>query len=86
MNFIETARFEKAYKALPPEVKERIKDALIKLANDIRYPSLQVKKIKGTRGIWEARVNLDYRITFEMTKNCIILRNVGHHDSALNNP
>lgn len=86
MNFIETARFEKAYKALPREVKERVKEALIKLSNDTRYPSLQVKKIKGTRGIWEARVSLDYRMTFEMEKNCIILRNVGHHDPALSNP
>ncbi len=86
MNFIETRRFEKAYKALPTEVKERVKETLIKLSKDIRYPSLQVKKIKGTQGIWEARVSLDYRMTFEMAKNYIILRNVGHHDSALNNP
>ena len=86
MNFVETARFRKAYKGLTPEARERLKEALIKLSQDIRYPALQVKKIKGTPDIWEARVSLDYRMTFQRVENYIILRNVGHHDSALKRP
>ena len=86
MNFIETSRFRKAYKSLPQEAKERVKDTLIKLSSDIRYPSLQAKKIKGTKDIWEARVSLDYRLTFEIFKNYIVLRHVGHHDPTLKHP
>lgn len=86
MNFIETERFKKAYKSLPNEVQSRVKNTLRMLAVNIRHPSLHVKKIQGTNGIWEARVSLDYRLTFQIVKDYFILRNVGHHDPALKNP
>ncbi|MDO8748236.1 MAG: hypothetical protein Q7J72_03855 [Candidatus Omnitrophota bacterium] len=86
MNFIETARFKKAYQSLPGEVKARVKEALRKLADNPRYPSLQVKKIKATKDIWEARISLDYRMTFQIVRDYYILRNVGHHDPTLKNP
>ena len=86
MNFIETARFKRAYKFLPDEVKVRTKETLRKLADNPSHPSLKVKKIKGTNDIWEMRVSLDYRITFQMIKECFILRNIGHHDPTLKNP
>jgi mRNA-degrading endonuclease RelE of RelBE toxin-antitoxin system len=86
MNFIETEHFRKAYKPLSDEIKARLKKALRQLSVNIRHPSLQVKKIKGTKDIWEARVSLDYRLTFQIVKDYIILRNVGHHDPTLKNP
>jgi len=86
MNFIETSRFKRAYKSLPEEAKERVKSSLRMLAVDRKHPSLHVKKIKGTKDIWEARAGLDYRITFQIVKDYFILRNVGHHDPALKNP
>lgn len=86
MNFIETERFKKAYKSLPEEVKVRLKNTLRMLAVNTRHPSLHTKKIKGTKDIWEARVSLDYRLTFQIFKDYFILRNVGHHDPALKNP
>jgi len=86
MNFISTSRFKKAYKALPKETKEQVKETLRKLSASTRHPSLHVKKIKGTEDIWEARVSLDYRLTFQMVKDYFILRNIGHHDPTLKNP
>lgn len=86
MNFLETSRFKKAYKSLPQEAQERVKTSLRMLAGDIKYPSLNVKKIKGTKNIWEARAGLDYRITFQIIRDYFILRNVGHHDPTLKNP
>jgi mRNA-degrading endonuclease RelE of RelBE toxin-antitoxin system len=86
MNFIETSHFKKAYKSLPEEVKMRTREALRRLATDIKHPSLHVKRIKGTKDIWEARISLDYRMTFQVIKDYFILRNIGHHDPTLNNP
>lgn len=86
MNFIETSRFKKAYKSLPDDAKIRVKETLRMLAVDTRHPSLQAKKIKGAKDIWEARVSLDYRITFQIIKDYFILRNVGHHDPTLKKP
>lgn len=86
MNFIETSRFKRAYKSLPNDTKVRVKESLRMLAVNIKYPSLHTKKIKGTKDIWEARVSLDYRITFQIVKDYFVLRNVGHHDQTLKNP
>jgi len=86
MNFLETSRFKRAYKSLPEEVKERVKASLRILAVNFKHPSLHVKRIRGTRDIWEARAGLDYRITFQIIRDYFILRNVGHHDPTLKNP
>ena len=86
MNFLETSRFKRAYKSLPEEARERVKISLRMLAVNPRHPSLNVKKIKGTKDIREARVGLDYRITFQMVRDYFIPRNVGHHDPTLKNP
>lgn len=86
MNFLETSRFKKAYKSLPEQPRERVREALRMLAVNARHPSLHVKKIKGTKDIWEARAGLDYRITFQIVKDYFILRNVGRHDPTLKNP
>lgn len=86
MNFIETAHFKKAYQSLPNEVKPRVKKTLHFLSVNTKHPSLQIKKIKGTNDIWEARVSLDYRLTFQIIGDYFILRNVGHHDPTLKNP
>lgn len=55
-------------------------------ANDFRHPSLHTKKIKGSEGIWEARVDISYRLTFEIIEDTIFLRVVGNHDEVLKSP
>jgi hypothetical protein len=56
------------------------------MMKDLKYPSLGVKKMKGTRNIWEARASLSLRITFQLTGDVIILRNIGHYDETLKQP
>jgi mRNA-degrading endonuclease RelE of RelBE toxin-antitoxin system len=86
MNFLETSRFKRAYKSLPQEAKKHVKSSLGMLTVNFKHPSLHVKRIKGTKDIWEARAGLDCRITFQIVKNYFILRNVGHHNPTLRNP
>jgi hypothetical protein len=52
----------------------------------MNHPSLRTKKIKGREDIWEARIDLHYRMTFEIEAETIFLRVVGHHDEVLKNP
>jgi hypothetical protein len=52
---------------------------------DIR-PSPHTKEIKGKEGIWEARVDIHNRMTFEIIGDTIYLRVVGNHDDVLKNP
>jgi len=43
--------------------------------------------IQGAAGIYEARVDQDYRLTYEREAgDTLLLRVVGRHDEALKNP
>jgi len=81
-----TARFKKAWKELTDEEKELGRKALRNLAADLRYPALRVKKMQGVEHIWEARVSRSLRMTFEIQRDTIILRNIGRHDETLQRP
>lgn len=86
MRVLLTERFQRAYQSLGAKDQGQVNKALRFMAQDLRYPSLQVKKIQGTKGIWEARASRSLRITFQIEQGSILLRNVGQHDDALQNP
>lgn len=73
-------RFKRDYKKLSPAARERVKKALLQMEEDLKYPSLQVKKIKGAESIWEARASDSLRITFNLKGDIITFRTVGEHD------
>ena len=86
MRITRTARFKKAWGHLTRGEQTLARKAIANLAADIRYPSLRVKKIQGVEDIWEARVSLSLRITFQIEPNMLVLRNIGHHDETLKRP
>jgi addiction module RelE/StbE family toxin len=80
-------RFLKTFARLPKAVQEKIKKQIELLAENPRHPSLQTKPVQGAEGIYEARVDLDYRMTFEReADDTLVLRVVGKHDDTLKNP
>jgi len=81
-----THRFERAYVSLEADDAARVAKALHLLAGNMRQPGLRVKKVQGTRDIWEARASQSLRLTFEIHEDLLILRNVGPHDKVLKNP
>lgn len=90
MIFVRTERFKKAFQSLPKEIQKKVVRALRLLAEDTYYPSLGVKKLQGAPGIWEARIDLNYRMTFQIDeeegKTICLLRNVDNHDDCLKKP
>ena len=78
-------RFQRDYKKLSHQSKEKINNALIRMETNLHHTSLSVKKIKGTYDIWESRASDSLRITFNLRGNEIYLRTVGKHD-VLKNP
>ena len=86
MRLFLTDRFRKAYQSLAADDQGRVQKAIRLISGDLRHPSLRVKRIKGTQGIWEARASKSLRITFETEGDVLILRNVGYHDQTLKKP
>ena len=81
-----TDRFKKAWEKLTKGEKTLARKAITHLASDIRYPALRAKKIKGVEGIWEARLSLSLRITFQIMGSTVLLRNIGRHDETIGHP
>ena len=75
-----TARFERLFKRLPKAIREETYEKLDLLLHDASHPSLRVKRIRGTDGIWEMSVTMNYRLTFEVEGETVILRRIGTHD------
>lgn len=67
-------------------IQNKVDKQITLLSKDIKYPSLHTKKIKGREGILEARVDIYYRMSFEIIEDTIFLRVVGNHDEVLKNP
>ncbi len=86
MRIARTERFKAAYRELTPSNQQRARKAIRLLRENPRHPGLRVKRIKGTQDIWEARVSRSTRMTFEVHRDLIILRNVGEHDKTLAKP
>ncbi|SFG83294.1 hypothetical protein SAMN05660649_02854 [Desulfotomaculum arcticum] len=86
MIFQRTERFKRAYKKLDVNQKDAIKKALKLISDNINHPSLRVKRVQGTKDIWEASATMSLRITFLWESEIVILRNCGEHDKTLKNP
>jgi mRNA-degrading endonuclease RelE of RelBE toxin-antitoxin system len=86
MGVILTEQFEQAYEKLTGSEKRNVHKALTLLGDNPRHPSLRVKKMGGGRNIWEARPSKRLRMTFEMSGEVIVIRNVGEHDKVLKKP
>jgi mRNA interferase RelE/StbE len=86
VTFERTTRFKRAAKKLTSQDRERLAKALTLYEADPGHPSLGIKRMQGTKGIWEGRASDGVRFTFEKIDGGILLRNVGSHDPTLKRP
>ncbi len=78
-----TSRFNRLRKKLPQEIGKQLKDTLRQLQQNPSHPSLRTKKYKSIPGVFESRINMQYRILWEYSqkdKTIILLLAVGDHD------
>lgn len=61
MSSVTTARFRRAFAALPPEAQRRARRAYAVFRRDPGHPSLRLKQVHPNRPIYSARVGLGYR-------------------------
>lgn len=90
MLFRRTEHFKKAFRTLPKPVQEKAVKAFRLMQDNLRHPSLHIKRVQATDDIWEGRVDRQYRFTFQIVKEgdqtVIVFRNIDNHDECLKNP
>ncbi|MBI4700412.1 MAG: hypothetical protein HY744_04465 [Deltaproteobacteria bacterium] len=78
--FVFARPFVHDYRALSDDIRNAVDKALRLLLESPRHPSLRVKKMQPkSRGIFEARVTQDYRMTFHIDGRNLVMRRVGTH-------
>ena len=85
MKLLFTRTFVKNYRKLPKRIQNAADKQLEYLLFAPEHPSLNIKKMKDPREIWEGRVTDSYRFTFQIEEDQYILRRIGTHD-ILKNP
>ncbi|RJQ54710.1 MAG: hypothetical protein C4530_16890 [Desulfobacteraceae bacterium] len=80
MRLFFTKTFIKNYRKLPQRIQTATDKQLELLLSNPDHPSLNIKKMKDPREIWECRVTKSYRLTFQIQGDDYILRMVGTHD------
>jgi mRNA-degrading endonuclease RelE of RelBE toxin-antitoxin system len=84
--FERTTRFKRAAKKLTSQDRERLAKALVLYEADPSHPSLGIKRVQGTKDIWEGRASDAVRFTLEKIDGGILLRSVGSHDPTPKRP
>lgn len=80
-----TERFQKHYKGLTESEKKQFKNKLAIFAENPMHPSLRVKRIQGTKELFEFSVNMDIRVIwFYEGESLVALVDIGHHDILKN--
>ena len=74
-----TERLRKGYAAAPRQVHKAFDKQTRLLAENLRHPSLRAKKYDEARGVWQARVNRDWRFYFTIEGDaCNIIAMTAH--------
>ncbi|WP_104372123.1 type II toxin-antitoxin system RelE/ParE family toxin [Desulfocucumis palustris] len=81
-----STKFVRAYKKLDQQTRFQVDNTLQLLVKNPKHPSLRLKRIQGTKDIWEISVNMSVRITLRLSENIIQLRNVGTHEQVFRPP
>jgi len=72
--------FAKQYKKLPAKVREKFDRQLRRLVKDPQHPFLRARKMVNREEVWEARIDIQYRFTFQFNDEDIVLRSIGTHE------
>ena len=74
-----STKFERALADAPRSTQRKFDRQLGFLLNDIKHPSLRAKKYDKTQGIWQARVDRNWRFYFIIDNDAYYLIDIIPH-------
>ena len=79
MRLAYTERFRKSYAAAPAEIRSAFDRKVALLLENLRHPSLRVKKYDPGRNLWQGRVTGSWRFYFTIEDDIYYLVNITPH-------
>ena len=79
MTFVRSTHFERSYAKATKEVQRAFDKQSLLLLQNLHHPSLRAKKYDETSGLWQARVNKDWRFYFLIQEDVCYLVDIMRH-------
>jgi len=85
VKFRKSSTFKEDFGKLPASIQKRTREKFGQFKEDMRHPSLRIKKMKGYGDIWEGHITDQYVFTFEFGidpdtgESLVIFRRIGTH-------
>ena len=79
MHIYPTKHFDRSYAGAPPAIKRAFLKQTAFLVENPRHPSLRTKKYDEAQGVWQARVNRDWRFYFCIEGDAYVLIDIKRH-------
>jgi mRNA interferase RelE/StbE len=74
-----TTNFERNYAKAPRQIQRTFDKQSLLLLQNLHHPSLRAKKYDESRGLWQARVNKDWRFYFLIQNDAYLIVNMIPH-------
>ncbi len=79
MRFVLSDKVKVKYETLQTRLQKQVIKQLDFLVKNIRHPSLHAKKYDEATGLWQARVNKDWRFYFLITADAYYIVSIRKH-------
>ena len=79
MRFVRTPYFLRAYHKAPETIRQAFDKKAALLLENLSHPSLRAKKYQEAAGLWQARVNDDWRFYFLIDRGTYVLLELRRH-------
>ena len=74
-----SAHVLRSYQSASPAIQKAFNKQAALLLGNIRHPSLHAKKYDEAEGVWQARVNRDWRFYFSIKDDLYYLHDIMPH-------
>jgi mRNA-degrading endonuclease RelE of RelBE toxin-antitoxin system len=69
----------KQYRLLPSSIQKKVDKQFSFLLEDIKHPSLNIKKYRGFDNLWQGRIDKGYRFYFHIVDPHYIIISIINH-------
>lgn len=81
-NLVIPHAIEKRLKRLSREIENKFWKQLDRLFKNPFYPSLRNKRVQAAENAWEFSITLNYRATYVIEGEKLIITNIGKHEDV----